>query len=141
MTMEPSSRLTETELRALIEVVAIVAYADGSLSRPELNALSRRVEELGGASEMAEHLADFMAEVRPAGRPEGDSRARRLRELGQALGSDALRQKAFEIAVEVARADDRVGVREAASLAAAAAELGLEAHVALELYGSGVQHP
>jgi hypothetical protein len=50
-----------------------------------------------------------------------------------------LRQKAFEIAVEVARADDRVGVREAATLAAAAAELGLDAQRALELYGASAQ--
>jgi hypothetical protein len=84
MATNPSPRLTDIELKALIEVVAIVAYADGSLSRAELDALARRLSELGGTAGLEERLADVMAEVRPARRPEGDSRARRLRELGQA---------------------------------------------------------
>lgn len=127
---------TESQVRALIEVVAIVAFADGALAESEREVVTRRVRELPGVDVDPGAIGDLLTELRPPRRPEGDARARRLKELGKVLGDDRLRRAAFSIAMDVAKADDRVGVREASTLAAAAQELGLDLHVALDLLGT-----
>lgn len=136
MAAEPTPGFTEVQLRAVIEIVALVAYADGSLASAELEVLQRRLRDLSANDELLGSLEEILLSVRPTRRPTGAERAQRLQELGACLEEDARRRKAFEIAVEVARAENGVGVREASSLVAAASELGLDAKVALELYGA-----
>lgn len=138
MVDDRTPRPSESQVRALIEVVAIVAFADGALVDSEREVVTRRVRELPGVDLEPGAIADLLTELRPPRRPEGDARARCLNELGKVLGDDRLRLEAFSIAMEVAKADSRVGVREASSLAAAAQELGLELKVALELLGNGL---
>ena len=47
-TITPSAPLSESELRALTEVVLLVAYADGSLDEAERESLVRRLAKLSG---------------------------------------------------------------------------------------------
>lgn len=136
MVDDQNPSLTESQVRALVEVVAIVAFADGSLAESEREVVTRRIGELSGVDLGPEAIARLVTELRPPRHPEGNSRALRLRELGRVLGEDAVRHAAFSIAVDVAKADRRVGVREASSLAAAAQELGLDAREALDLLGA-----
>lgn len=125
--------LPEQELRALVEVVLLVAYADGKLSMPELDKLVERGVELSGQQRDRAAIEGMIHEVKPADPLLRAWRSQRLASLKQILVDDEVRRTAFVVALEVALADGRIGHRETTTLAAAAAEFGLDAGVVLEL--------
>jgi tellurite resistance protein len=129
-----SNRPTEDELRALLEVVVLVAYADGSLAEPEIERIVARVRELSGDSLEREWIETQAA--RPPKPLLGKARTERLSALRQTLAKAELCRAAFKVGLEVAHADGRIGVREASTLAATAAEFGLDARAVLELLGT-----
>jgi uncharacterized membrane protein YebE (DUF533 family) len=127
---------TEDELRALLEVVVLVAYADGSIAEPEVERIVVRVRELSGDSVDRLWVESEIQAARPAKPLLGKARSERLSALRQKLAKAELCRAAFKVGLEVAHADGRIGVREASTLASAAAEFGLDARAVLELLGN-----
>jgi tellurite resistance protein len=131
-----STRPTEDELRALLEVVVLVAYADGSIAEPEVERIVARVRELSGDSLEREWIEAQIEAARPQKPLLGKARTERLTALRQTLAKAELCRAAFKVGLEVAHADGRIGMREASTLAATAAEFGLDARAVLELLGN-----
>lgn len=128
-----SGRLSGDELDALLEIVVLVAYADGSMAGSELEHIVRRMGELSGGSVDRAWVESRIAELRPEKPLLGKARIERFHALGQRLPQPPLRRAAFKVGLEVAHADGRMGAREVTTLAAAAAELGLTAQAVLDL--------
>ncbi|HSC86573.1 MAG TPA: hypothetical protein VLC09_04855 [Polyangiaceae bacterium] len=123
---------SEEQLRALVEVVSIVAYADGALAADEERLLGVRVAELAPEADPT-WISRVLPAVRPPSRPPKAWRGERLGELGELLQSEELRHKAFAIGVEVAQVEGGIGRREISTLASAAEQLGVDAKTALAL--------
>lgn len=84
MAAEPTPDFTEVQLRALIEIVALVAYADGSLASAELEVLQRRLRDLSADDELLGSLEEILLSVRPTRRPTGAERARAFKSSARA---------------------------------------------------------
>lgn len=84
MAAEPTPDFTEVQLRALIEIVALVAYADGSLASAELEVLQRRLRDLSANDELLGSLEEILLSVRPTRRPTGAERARAFKSSARA---------------------------------------------------------
>ncbi len=129
---KPIAPFNESELRALVEVVLLVAYADGKLTAPELDALVKHAVTLAGGQKDAAAIEELVHEVKPNDPLLRAWRAKRLASLREVLVEDTHRRAAFMVALAVARADNGIGRREATTLAAAAAEFGLGADFVLD---------
>src|SRR5262245_34678455 len=116
LTLLPT-RPTEDELRALLEVVVLVAFADGSLAESEVEHIVARVRELSGDTLGREWVEAQIQAARPPKPLLGKARSERLSALRQTLAKPELCRAAFKVGLEVAHADGRIGVREAATLA------------------------
>ncbi len=119
------------QMRAVVEVVVLIAYADGTLAPAEEEIVTARVAEISSRTLDAAWVKQTIGEVRPPLPPEADWRNARLFALSELLVSAELRQTAFAVGLEVAHVDGGIGVREVSLLAATAQKLGLESEVAL----------
>ncbi len=123
--------LNVEQLRAFVEIVAIVAYADGVLDPKEARIISERAVEVAAGQIDDDWVRELLPRVRPPSPPPPNWRAERLAKLGNVLGTQESKRWAFEVSVEVAYVEGGIGRREATMLAAAAQELGLDAPTAL----------
>ncbi len=128
------------QVRAVVEVVVLIAYADGNLAPAEEEIITARVAEISSRTPDAAWVKQTIGEVRPPLPPEADWRSARLVALSELLGSDELRQTAFAVALEVAHVDGGIGLREVSLLAATAQELGLDAQMALHFLDQAEKH-
>jgi tellurite resistance protein len=120
------SSVSEEELEAFVQVVVLVAYADGDLSEREEQVLAKNVLELAGDRLDDAHLQELMVELPPLSRSSNNWRRDRVLELKKKLPSAALRNEAFRLAVEVARSDDKIGLREGRMLVNIVTELEVD---------------
>jgi tellurite resistance protein len=120
------SSVSEEELEAFVQVVVLVAYADGDLSEREEQVLAKNVLELAGDRLDDAHLQELMVELPPLSRSSNNWRRDRVLELKKKLPSAALRNEAFRLAVEVARSDDKIGLREGRMLVNIVTELDVD---------------
>ncbi len=118
--------VTEEELEAFVQVVVLVAYADGDLSEPEEKVLVENVQRLAGGRVDHAHMQDLMEELPPLSRSSGNWRRDRILDLKKKLPSPELRNEAFRLAVDVARSDNRIGLREGRMLVNIVTELGVD---------------
>lgn len=117
-------------VEAFVQVVVLVAYADGDLSKKEEQILIDRVAELSGGRISREHLLDLIVELPPLSRSSPNWRRDRFRMLKRDLTDEALRNEAFALAIDVARSDDRIGLREGRMIVNMMAELEIDASFA-----------
>lgn len=121
---------TKEELDAFVQVVVLVAYADGDLSSEEENLLRESVLSMAEGRVDEDHLSGLMEELPPLSRSSNNWRATRIAALRPHLGRAELREGAFRLAVRVARTDDKIGLREGRMLVNIVEELGIDAAVA-----------
>lgn len=118
--------VSEEELEAFVQVVVLVAYADGDLSEPEEKVLVENVRKMAGGRVNDTHMQELMAELPPLSRSSSNWRRDRILDLKKKLPSAELRNEAFRLAVDVARSDDRIGFREGRMLVNIVTELGVD---------------
>jgi tellurite resistance protein len=121
------------ELEAFVQVVVLVAYADGDLSETEEKVLVEAVQKMAGGRVDDEHLKDLMEELPPMSRGSNNWRSERIAELKKNLPHPNLRNEAFRLAVQVARSDDKIGLREGRMLVNIITELEIENSFAQEV--------
>src|SRR5690606_16322312 len=97
------------EHEVYVQVVVLVAYADGDLSEREETVLVDNVRKLSGNRIDDEHLKSLMVELPPLSRSSNNWRRDRVLELKKKLPNATLRNEAFRLAVEVARSDNKIG--------------------------------
>lgn len=122
--------VSEEELEAFVQVVVLVAYADGDLSESEEQVLAENVRKLAGSRVNDAHLRELMVELPPLSRSSSNWRRDRVLELRKKLPNAALRNEAFRLAVEVARTDNRIGLREGRMLVNIVTELEVDSEFA-----------
>lgn len=131
--METKAILTSVsadELEAFVQVVVLVAYADGDLSEREETVLVDNVRKLSGNRIDDEHLKSLMVELPPLSRSSNNWRRDRVLELKKKLPNATLRNEAFRLAVEVARSDNKIGLREGRMLVNIVTELEVDGEFA-----------
>lgn len=122
--------VSEAELDAFVQVVVLVAFADGDLSEREEQVLVENIRKLAGDRVDDAHLQKLMVELPPLSRSSNNWRRDRVLELKKNLPSESLRHEAFRLAVEVARSDDRIGLREGRMLVNIVTELEVDSEFA-----------
>jgi tellurite resistance protein len=131
--METKAILTsvsDEELEAFVQVVVLVAYADGDLSEREEAVLVDNVRKLSGSRIDDDHLKSLMVELPPLSRSSNNWRRDRVLELKKSLPNPTLRNEAFRLAVEVARSDNKIGLREGRMLVNIVTELEVDGEFA-----------
>ncbi len=118
--------VSEEELEAFVQVVVLVAYADGDLSESEEKVLVDNVQKLAGGRVDDAHLQSLMEELPPLSRSSNNWRRDRILDLKTRLKNAALRNEAFRLAVDVARSDNRIGLREGRMLVNIVTELEVD---------------
>lgn len=118
------------ELEAFVQVVVLVAYADGDLSPIEEQVLVDNVKKLAGSRVDDAHLQELMVELPPLSRSSNNWRRDRVLELKKNLQNQDLRNEAFRLAVEVARSDAKIGLREGRMLVNIITELEVDGEFA-----------
>jgi len=121
------------ELEAFVQIVVLVAFADGDLSEVESKLLVDRVDELTDGRVESSHMKELMVELPPLSRGTNNWRADRIKTLKVQLEREDLRDAAFALAVDVARADNGIGLREGRMLVNVVAELGISSEYAQSL--------
>lgn len=118
--------VSDEELEAFVQVVVLVAYADGDLSESEEKILVENVQKLAGGRVDDAHMQELMVELPPLSRGSNNWRRDRISDLKSKLPSAGLRNEAFRLAVDVARSDDRIGLREGRMLVNIVTELEVD---------------
>lgn len=118
------------KLEAVLELMFLAAYADGSVTPPErevfrdhLKTGTRGMVSNEAIDAMIEHVGSALLE---------EGRERRLESIRRRLPDMRMRLSALDIAVRVMRADDVVHPTESGFLLRAAAALEIPSEVALE---------
>jgi tellurite resistance protein len=101
--MTQTTRLTDEQLETLIEVVFIVAMADGALGDGEVARFRARAAQLEDGRFDSERLDGLMLEA--ALRLQKEGRDARLAHARTVLADRDARRIALALAVEIARAD------------------------------------
>ncbi len=122
--------VSDEALEAFVQVVVLVAYADGDLSPSEEEILVSRVRELAGDRVTGEHLKDLMVELPPLSRSSKNWRADRIKQLKTNLLDPRLRNEAFALAVDVAKSENGIGLREGRMLVNVVTELEVDTEFA-----------
>lgn len=125
--------VSEEELEAFVQVVVLVAYADGDLSEREEQVLVENVRKMAGDRVDDAHLKELMIELPPLSRNSSNWRRDLVLKLKENLPSPNLRNEAFRLAVEVARTDDSIGLREGRMLVNIVTELEIDGEFAQEV--------
>lgn len=125
--------VSDDQLEAFVQVVVLVAYADGDLSKAEEEVLIGRVKELAGDRVTLDHLQELMVELPPLSRGSKNWRAERIQSLKKNLEDQALRNEAFALAVDVARSENGIGLREGRMLVNVVTELGVDGEFARQV--------
>lgn len=115
-----------SELEAFVQLVVLVAYADGDLSGSEEQVLLSSVQQLAAGRVDEAHLRSLMHELPPLSRSSNNWRKDRIDALKSDLKDDTLRKEAFRLAVKVARTDNHIGLREGRMLVNIVTELGID---------------
>jgi len=125
--------VSSDELEAFVQVVVLVAYADGDLSETEEKVLAQAVQKMAGGRVDDTHLKELMEELPPLSRSSNNWRSDRIAQLKKNLPHANLRNEAFRLAVEVARSDNKIGLREGRMLVNLVTELEIENAFAQEV--------
>lgn len=133
------ANVSERELEAFVQIVVLVAYADGELSEIEEKILRDRVMELSDDRVTDEHLQELMIELPPLSRSSENWRQIRFRTLKNDLQDQELRKEAFVLAVAVARSDGRIGFREGRMLVNMLHELELDGQFVRQVMENAAQ--
>jgi tellurite resistance protein len=128
---------TDEELDAFVQLVVLVAYADGDLSEDEEKLLLESVRGLAGDRADDDRLKELMVELPPLSRSSSNWRADRISDLKKHLSKPELRNEVFRVAVDVARSDDRIGFREGRMLVNIVSELDIDNSFAQEVLKKG----
>lgn len=115
------------ELEAFVQVLVLVAYADGDLSPEEEEVLLSSVKQLSEGRVDDNHVRELMVELPPMSRKSNNWRQDRVAALKSDLSRVELRNEAFRLAVKVARSDSKIGLREGRMLVNIVTELGIDA--------------
>ena len=124
---------TAEQLEAFVQVVVLVAYADGDLSSTEEKVLVERVQTLAEGRVDDEHMQQLMQELPPLSRATNNWRKERISRLRKELEREDLRQEAFSLAVEVANSEGGIGLREGRMLVNIVSELEIDGKFAQEV--------
>lgn len=117
-------------LEAVLELMFLAAYADGSVTPPERAVFRDHMTKATRGMVSAETIDAMIDGVGTALLDEG--REHRLESIRKRLPDMRMRMSALDIAVQVMRADDVVHPTESGFLLRAAAALEIPADVALE---------
>ena len=117
-------------LEAVLELMFLAAYADGSVTPPEREVFRAHMRAATRGTVSEETINMMIDSVGTALLEEG--RERRLESIRKRLPDMRMRLNAIDIAVQVMRADDVVHPTESGFLLRAAAALEIPADVALE---------
>jgi tellurite resistance protein len=126
MTELKLTSVPQESLETFIQLVVLVAFADGELSEQEAYVLSTRVVELSAGRVSKEWVLDQCQELPPRSQSANNWRAELVDRIKDKLVDKELRRAAFQVAMEVARADAGLGAREGMMLANLAVQLDLK---------------
>lgn len=118
------------KLEAVLELMFLAAYSDGTVTPPERAVFRDHLTSSTRGALSAETI-DLMIEQIGTSLLE-DGRERRLESIRKRLSDERLRMSALDIVIRVMRADDVVHPTESGFLLRAAAALEIPADVALE---------
>lgn len=134
MANETAPSLSSPEqLHAFLEIILLVAYADGVFSDPEHLTVIQQVEQLCGAQFSELEIETSLQAIAPTLPQDATQTRKRLRAAGEQLAQAELKRAAFQAALRVAHADSGLSVQEGSLLAHMGAELGFRPDEALEL--------
>jgi tellurite resistance protein len=121
-------------LEATVQAAALCAYVDGHLAHEEREKLCECIAIHARNEEEARHLLGLVWKLPEwTHEPEAGYRASQFEEIKAALGTDAERQHAFQLAVEVADAHQGIDVRETSYLLNLMTELDIDGDYAQEV--------
>lgn len=125
-----------SQVEAFAQIVVLVAYADGTLQPEEEAVLRSRLTQWCGSTIDPERMENYLSQLPPLSRSSNNWRADRIQQLKLQLDDARLHEPAFALAVEVASADSRIGVRESKMLANMAVELDITPEFAKSVLAS-----
>jgi len=136
--MEPLSTqilatLSETEIDAIVEVMLLAAFSDGTLAQAEASVIKRTLLAGDQVWFASVNFEDRMAQAKE--RIEAESRDARLATLRTMLPWPEQRFFALKLAVRVVAADGVIEPSERELIVAAAEALGVSAEIAAALVG------
>lgn len=123
-------------LAATVQAAALCAYVDGHLADEEREKMCECIAVHARNEEEARHLLELVWELPEwIGEPTAGYRASQFEEIKAALNSDAEREHAFHLAVQVANAHKGINVHETTFLLNLMVELDIEGSFAQEVLG------
>lgn len=117
------ANLGESEIDAMVEVMLLAAFADGTLDQSEVSFVKRTLLTVEDLWFSADSLDDRMAKAKS--RIESEPRETRLEKLRTQLPWPEQRLSALKLAVRVVAADGIIHESERALISAAAEALGV----------------
>ncbi len=116
---------SQDALEAFVQLVVLVAFADGTLSDKEAEVLTERVTLLSKGRVSKEWVLNQCTSLPNASKDSNNWRADLIDNIKGRITEKSMRISAFVVAMEVARADSGVGTREGVMLANLAVQLEL----------------